>query len=461
MEPLNKSNTYLNNLRGRTEIGSYVSPDSYNGSTFTLNTYDSNGGDIAAGFKNPSWKEQVKRVENATTSFTGRSMRVVGKSFVSIDTEFYTGTPFNAGSHRLRRYYGDPIIAGGLGAPGIPSGHSNLTTADNRAIAKLYDKLQSFEGTQSAGEDLGEITQTLRMLSSPMKSLRKAIVDIAEGHSRAFSKKSTKAVAKALADSTLEYKFGVVPLVNSITDVVQGLNNRDYLYYYYPFSCSGRNDDATVTVSYPTVGTSSIIARMQKTVKTETYVRYKGVWKYNASVPKRSVSDILGTRFQDVIPTIYNLIPYSWAIDYVTNLGDIAQSIAVPWANVAWCAKTSRSITTTRFDVLPDKDRNYDAYLKFNGGKWVRWNCSPGYVKYVGRYITRSSQTSLPIPTLEFDARPSLGHMVNLGALLASKLLGIRRSTDSALKSRPTLPQEFSLEMRKRGEKIPYPFHKP
>jgi hypothetical protein len=370
-----------------------------------------------------------------------------------------TGHPSDA-ERRMAYTYGDYFDDGSLTSQIVlPSSNPLSPSADNQAIAKLYDALQAFEGTQGTGEDLGELGQTLKLLTSPFKGLRTAVLSMDGLFNRALRKRTSAAVAKGLADATLEYKFGVLPFVNSISGVVSGLEGRDYLFNYYPFQCSGRSDSGTYQdVKNVGLGSGFYFNTSMRTTTLDT-VRYKGVWSAQAGVDRRAVSDVLGLRWQDIIPTMWNLLPYSWMFDYVTNIGVIAQSLSVPWGGVRWCNRTVRREVTWTLSASPSNfglGPFYDAY-----GQYIRSSQSaPGFLVIQGKKVSRQNQTTIPIPQFAFsNANHSVGHIINLAALLASKTIGLSGLLRSARTRFPDLPRDLSLEYRRRGEKIPYPFH--
>jgi hypothetical protein len=406
------------------------------------------------GTKNPFWKDQIRAVVSATTPADGvrrrvkyRAGSISGTWSVSPDPP----PPHLPGNWYVRYNSGRFILAVAVG--GTPSLNGpNSVSANNQAIAKLYDQLSSFESAAQAGEDLGEIKQTIKLLTSPLKSARDFTTRILSRHQRALSLSSVKGAAKALADTTLEYRFGVKPLTSTIANAVVGLQGRDYIGHYYPFSCTSKIVVFS-THSFGFEGAGNLILETVAKDKNTYSTRYHGVWAVQSGIDKRSVGDVLSLRFKDIIPTVYNLIPYSWLVDYFTNLGTIVSSLSVPWAGVRWCVRTDRNERVHRNESI----RITPPVPMYNGSV----QCWPGYTELTETSFSRSPILSLPIPNLEFKL-PSGVQWQNIAALVTGKLLSIKRSTPDPSSARGRdLQSAFADEVGRRGLRVPYPFHSP
>lgn len=405
------------------------------------------------GTKNPFYRDQIKRVVSATTPASGVRRRVKWR-YGSVGG-LWTVSPDPPPPYLPPGWY--TRFVNGIFILGVaPGGDPQLNTAfnqsaNNQAIAKLYGQLSAFESAAQAGEDLGEISQTVKLLTSPMKSARDFTVKLLSKHQQALSVRSIKGAAKALADTTLEYRFGVKPLVSTIAKATVGLQGRDYLGHFYPFSATGKVVDSFIH-SYGFESFGNVIL---ETVAKDTITyssRYQGVWGVRSGVDKRSVADVLSLRFQDVIPTLYNLIPYSWLVDYFSNLGTIVSSLSVPWAGVQWCVRTDR---TSRVHV--NEAVRVTRPVPCYGGV----GCSPGKSVLTETSFSRSGVESLPVPNLEFKL-PSGRQWQNIAALITSKVLSLKKATpEPASKRGRDLQSALADEVGRRGLRIPYPFHSP
>lgn len=411
---------------------------------------------FANGIKDPNWKSKVIAHISATTPFTGTFYRF--SSAPTVGEQKYWTHPTSTAYYYLQWYKRSGAYTKHLGSsffslpPSLDTSGSAIQSADNQAISRLYNTLAQIENRVQSGEDFGEWRETLRLIRRPFHALSSATIDLMQGHLNAFKWKDVKSVAKALADTTLEWRFGVKPLISTVSQGFVGLKNRDNVFHYLPFYAKGVARTVSRTMHNDGYG---LDPQELQYLQSETYqqsVRYKGMWHARSDLPKRAVNDVLGLNFRNVIPTVYNLIPYSFLLDYVTNVGDIVNSLAVPWSGVAWCAKSVQHSFLRRQDTV-DWSKHSGAIYRV-GPKYL----TPGFFEIQKTSFARSEVTEMPYPKLALQM-PSFRQLQNVAALLVSRLAKTSAKIQKATASRSGLPSAFEDEVGKRGLRIPYPFH--
>jgi hypothetical protein len=267
-----------------------------------------------------------------------------------------------------------------------------------------------------------------------------------------------KQTAKALADLTLEYRFGIMPLTRSLGEAYVALSNRDIMGHYAPFNASGKFTSVTADYSGNVIHDGGTGANYHARRTQEFRVRFKGMFKYEAQLDRHKVNQSLGLTWRELVPTLHNLIPYSFLVDYATNLGDIMGQIAVPWGGVAWCNATDRTWDSeyTYFG----SQRLTPPTPGISGGEWTASvPFVPGYTNMRTWRVRRRDQTAT-MPTLRFEVkRPSTKQLTNVIALLTSRLPVLGNLTKKVLRSPSgkSLDYEFRLMRRDRNLKVPYP----
>jgi len=375
------------------------------------------------GSQNPFYRADIRNVRDATTSADGLKRQVIYKPYkasytgwsvreaASMNPQIY---PSFWNAYRGARCRGYPLSLSSLINPSDPG--NSFVSADNQAIERLYGQLQSFVQTVKSGEDFGEAKQTINAFRSPVPRIRKLLVDTLEGHEKAL-RRSIPQIPKALAEVYLEFNFGWAPLASTVAQAAVGLQNREEFAIYKPFKATGKSLSDDSKINTTASGPEGIVLRATGWRRAETSVVYKGVWKSSLPVDRRAVQDVLGLRPSNVIPTVWNLIPYSFLIDYVTNVGAIMESLNVPYDGVRWCCKTTRREYVAKFDITPE-------IPKFPNGVILESSSAPGQILTSLTSFSRRRQLLQPVPRPEFTGLRDMGgrQWNNVAALILARL---------------------------------------
>jgi len=418
--------------------------------------------DTLSGVYNPAWRDQVRMVTSATTSANG----VRSKAWI---TAYPTATW--SAVHKVNPFfysatgnaYGGPRFASGPSdywpSPSLPDAATSVA-GHNQAVSRLYSQLNNMVSSVKSGEDWGEWKQTMRALKSPMKSVR----DLLTGnHYKSLQDlkryRTPVKLADAMAATHLEYAFGWKPLADTVAKAVVGLQNREVFAFYHPFFARSKVAFAPST-SELQVAIGAYLSTKTVVTRTSEYSEtYQGVWGEECKLPEKSISGVLGLWPRDFLPTVWNLIPYSFLVDYFVNVGDIVSSLAVPWGGVKWCNYTIRTTNKSTADITYILDPGAAAQ-NIRGVV----NQTPGQIKCTVTTFNRSPTTTLPVPDLEFT-RPgqiTARQWVNMAALTLGFSAQYLLKLKSVVKVMPSLPQEYTkaLARREKSYRDPYPFHR-
>jgi len=291
-------------------------------------------------------------------------------------------------------------------------------------LRKIREKQTAFQG----GVFLGELAQTLSMIRNPAKGLRGLVDetrDILANIRRLGLKNSLSRsrVTEQLADAWLELQFGWKPLLNDVDDGCRALailNTGQSL-------STGRISAAHTHESNPTRTTVKYsqngIALWN--VLTDTRTRcttvFRGALRVEARNPAELRRDLFGFNPNNFAPTIWNLIPYSFLIDYFTNVGDIIEGWSLLGTRLSWCNKTTikshvvSDLASTSFSYWDQENPNPDRSL-------ASLAFSPAKVVIEKTRVQRAEYTQAMVPDLVFQV-PGSGSLkwLNIAALIASR----------------------------------------
>jgi hypothetical protein len=285
--------------------------------------------DSRIGTEKPEWRSIIRQGGNATTSYSCGFQRLTPVQLSATATindkngPVFTKNRTLSGTPSFWRDYAD-----------FPAGLS-LTSADSTARLKFLQHYRQRRTQFQGGVFLGELAKTVKMLSSPAKSLRGAIdqyVTTAKKRSRGMKKPH-----RVIAETWLEYAYGWKPLIHDIEDAAR-------IATAHPFDVfekiSGRGRSTIERVLTPNLFTSSWL-RVLWSLVNEGYVdvKYKGAIRATNSPPP--FPEQLGLSWSNVLPTAWELIPYSFLFDYFTNIGVVIEGISTGTIHLDWGYRAS------------------------------------------------------------------------------------------------------------------------
>lgn len=301
----------------------------------------------------------------------------------------------------------------GITAPPGDPALALRTLAENKAATAFYKKLESTKTLFQGGTALAELGETLRMIRSPLKGLRKGLDDYLSDVTKR-RKGSPASKQKALADTWLEHSFGWMPLVNDIEEGMSYLDRRKKQLENetIPITAIAKAEDTLFTpMSGSTVLTSY---GCLKTYKYRVSVRYKGAIWSNRQSQTIATPESLGLGLRNFAPTLWEIMPYSFLVDYFTNVGDVISAYSLRKTKLAWGCRTER------WETVLSSSQPWQA-MATNNYNVLSWLSSPPSGDTSKVTVKRSRVTSVPVPDLYFEV-PGLGtKWLNLAALAASK----------------------------------------
>lgn len=378
---------------------------------------------VTSGEKNPQRRRQIARGENASTTYSKSKHEV---NIPGVECSVFWTESLTCPTKKRGEEYRIWNVAGLTLEANDPSLIS-LSVADNRARQNAFKAIRARQTAFQGGTWVGELAETLHMIRGRGRDLFKGVMDYATAAKKHGRVPNIKERIRRVSNLYLERAYGWAPLMADIRSgnnwLEQRLNQYDPT---YPFK--GTGDDSTVT---STAGSSSKSDRCKvKFVKhRETHARVSYYGRVEGGVTGGRMlmeARLLGFDPSNWLPTAWELIPYSFLVDYFTNVGDVISSWSTCTSGVRWCSSSSyRSyvthVTDLKWDIDGVKAAMGAAYSTFAPSGRVS---SFGKHRVARSQITRSRDAVLEPPRLEFTI-PGLGmKWLNMGALAVARSFG-------------------------------------
>ncbi len=305
-----------------------------------------------------NWKSLISRGMSATTYLHGSRRNYSFPTGTATRLDIVT-TGSQKGKVRRRILVG--AIEGTTSAPGVSTALLNETTLAARKIflkraIKAQRKIQSLV-------TLGEIGQTARMIKNMASLLHHGIWDyLAALKKRRKRSKRDKKTHEIISEAWLEYSFGWQPLMNDIDDAAHALAEATVnasKEFERINSNAGRTSFTPGVVSI--VGAPGIpgpfLIHKRATTKATCSVRFSGA--VNLQPPgTNEVTNQFGLRLRDIVPSLWELVPYSFLVDYFTNIGDMIEGACfqrsdLRWVEYGWSHESENTIVVDSIEFPP------------------------------------------------------------------------------------------------------------
>lgn len=306
---------------------------------------------VTKGDNIPGWRQKLARGENVTTSLTGE------KSKIRLTNGYMTAQRPKIGTGTMI-YLTESVDSYGL-TTSLPTGSVTSiddTKANNAALRKFVGRLEEVNNAFKGGVFLGELAQTLRSIKNPAQSLRRLASDwratgVKLRRTANFRPlpERRRLVKEALADSWLETQFHWKPLLNDIDDGCRALAELATGQALIGPRISGKGEAReNVGVTVGSGGVNLLRYKQHTVVEDHSIVIFRGAVRVNPRSNALMAPELLGFNPASFVPTAWELVPYSFLIDYFTNIGDILTGWSHSVSELKWCNRTS--IRTARVD---------------------------------------------------------------------------------------------------------------
>lgn len=365
---------------------------------------------VSYGDNIPNWREKLRDGLSATTSLNGERYTCrLTNGFAKV---IYFGNQWTdemSGSHHINvtKAIADPADL-------------DVSKANAEALVRFNQRIRAVRTAFEGGVFLGELGQTLRMIRNPAMGLRKMATDfrqVAQAIRRqkvsaitAALKRAT--IARNLADAWLEVQFGWKPLLHDIDDASKALaiyNARKSLETRRITAKSQVDGSSTDTTTGSAV--AAMYWRLRERTTGHCLVIYRGAMRVKAKDPQEMDAALIGFDPSSFVPTAWELIPYSFLIDYFTNIGGIITGWSNLFTELSWCNRTEK--VWNKLVIRSEKDPNSPyGYTSFAPAEFVGERIR----------VSRAEFTGSLVPEFVFRV-PSMDSLrwLNIAALIAGR----------------------------------------
>jgi hypothetical protein len=228
-------------------------------------------------------------------------------------------------------------------------------------------------------------------------------------------------MSRAISSAWLELSFGWKPLINDVRDAavaVSRISNdirRKSVRGYG--EDTGHKTDAITEAPF-----GNYLGYFYTFDRTETVkVIYRAGIDTDLLFPKNSleaIRQLSGFKLQEFVPTLWELLPWSFLVDYFVNIGDV---LAFACTDTSFVYRVSKTVVTeTRWL----NDCQLVSYIPLGFLIHKEGDDNFGTTIVVFRTVSRA-KSQLPNLALTFKLPGSLNQFANMAALLLSRGKGI------------------------------------
>lgn len=314
----------------------------------------------------------------------------------------------------------------------ITRAHANVNLSEMNLYASMGELPETVRWIHSIVKRVGALTKALRgklEVARVLNTLKLNAEDLKRFKDFNILKRYTATLARrklnrrpsasptdTLVGLWLEYRYAVRPLIADLQNAIKAL---DKAISTERLTARGREyhvGGSEQVISVPPTPNSNSIGVTAKITSKET-IKARAGCLYIVDAQLSSFLDVLG--LDQPVEALYELIPFSFILDWVFSIGDLLESwFKSSGLNVLQSWVTLQVETTRTCKVLSAK-----LYPESSVYKWPNQNFELGSSTSSVQWKWRQPNPQLPmIP--RFDLKLDLAKIIDLGAILRSSIGG-------------------------------------
>lgn len=363
----------------------------------------------------PDWESRIRHLESASSNYTRTKVEIATFGRLSA-TIRWRGTPTanDIAEERVISTYHNKVPVYSA---------EDLSRVDNVALGNFLKSANEAASPFKGMVFLGELKETLKMLKRPASALRDGFSTYLKRARREQRRYGRRLAAKGMAGMWLENALGWQPLLGSIEQAVNAYSAyQAAVETYRAFGkCKLNLGGSTGSAVSGFLAPNYFYTRRTEQALYKGEVRYVGVTKnaFNGIQvdPARRVAELSGFRLAEFVPTVWELIPHSFVVDYFSNIGDILNGMHALANTWVYYTRAQELQASYRCHESIDEPK-IKAYL---GAKFVSLSQSSTPAEWIRKDYIRSVPL-LHLPGLVLELPPLGFKWGTLAALLTARV---------------------------------------
>lgn len=239
--------------------------------------------------------------------------------------------------------------------------------AKSDAATKFAKKVRSKTRNWQGGVFLAELGKTARMLHSPVRTLFNAVGELEQrllnpNYYFRSGGSTVQQIGEVVRDVYLEWVYGISPTINDLEDASNAFNalaNGRKTHDNLRLTAESSAEKATVSTQFIAApfsggvpGPSGVIWDYNGTAHYSTSEAsmciYRGALKSSNPAGDMPVLQTFGLSLSDILPTVWEEVPWSFLLDYFGNVNDVLDVWSMRFIDFAWLNRTVRNRKTVR-----------------------------------------------------------------------------------------------------------------
>jgi hypothetical protein len=210
----------------------------------------------------------------------------------------------------------------------------------------FYQRARAAQSHLLSGVAAGELRETLEMIKGRGRKMG-ALFPV--WRNRLSRRRSGRSALQNAADAYLEFQFGWRPLASDIRGALAAL--KEDRFKVVPISVFAKRDTHVGSTYVSSAGTQPVNYAYQGVETSMGGVKIRGGIKLREPGHGRNLQK-LGLLPTDFLVTAYELLPWSFLVDYFTDLGGVLNALSFPTSSIAWASTTGLQYRTATWSII-------------------------------------------------------------------------------------------------------------